>query len=172
MSERIEEPKSGKGKIIIGIVIALVIVGVGAFLAYSNFSKKKISNNQVNQQPPVQQQVVNQNMNNMNSQMAPIVPKFTYDMGELLINLSDDGGRRYLKISVTLGYENKKLAKELETKKQMLADAINSVLRSKQAKDFNPKGTEKIKEEILSKINVMFENGRCDTVFFPQILVQ
>src|SRR3712207_730223 len=104
MSERIEEPKSGKGKIIIGIVIALVIVGVGAFLAYSNFSKKKISNNQVNQQPPVQQQVVNQNMNNMNSQMAPIVPKFTYDMGELLINLSDRKSTRLNSSHANISY--------------------------------------------------------------------
>ncbi|WP_027624823.1 flagellar basal body-associated FliL family protein [Clostridium lundense] len=176
MSEKnIENKKGSKGKTIVIIILVLVIVLGGAFGGYMIFSKKKNAT-QANAVPPANnQQAANGQANvnvNMNNQLRPATSVYTYDMGEFLLNLSDEDGKRFLKAKVFLGYENKKLLKELETNQAAIKDSINSVIRSKKAKDFSTKGLEDIKLEILNRINPMFKNGRCDSVYFPEILVQ
>ncbi|WP_080952908.1 MotA/TolQ/ExbB proton channel family protein [Clostridium tetani] len=75
-------------------------------------------------------------------------------------------------LAIQLGYENKRLAKELEKKKPIILDTINSVLRSKKSTDFNEKGVDKIKLEILNRVNTAFQNGRCETVYFTELIIQ
>lgn len=176
MSEKnIENKKGSKLKTILIIVLLVIVVSGGAFGAYMIFSKKK-ADTPANAVPPANsQQAVNGQGNvtvNMNNQVMPATSVFTYDMGEFLLNLSDEDGRRFLKAKVFLGYENKKLLKELEANAPAIKDSINSVIRAKKAKDFSTKGLENIKLEILNRINPMFKNGRCDSVYFPEILVQ
>lgn len=166
--------KEGKGKktfkvIIIIIVIALAISG-GVFGGYMLVNK---NNNQANGN---NMQVVNNNLPSqvatVNGAIQPAISDYTFELGEFLVNLSDEGEKRFVKTNIHIGYSNKKLVKELQSKTPMLRDAINSVLRSKKAKDFTPKGTEDIKVEILNRINPMFKEGRCENVYFNEILVQ
>lgn len=177
MSEKnIENKKSSKFKIILIILLAIIVIGGGTFGGYMVFSKKK-ANTQTNAMPQANNQQINNqqgnNVNvNMNNALSPVASKYSYDMGEFLLNLSDEDGRRFLKAKISLGYDNKKLLKELDANKEAIRDSINSVIRAKKAKDFSVKGTEDIKVEILNRINPMFQNGRCNNVYFPEILVQ
>jgi flagellar basal body-associated protein FliL len=96
-------------------------------------------------------------------------------MDEFLVNLTDDGGKKYFKVKLYLGYntKNKKnMDKELEEKKPILRDAINSVLRSKKSVDITQKGVEDLKKEILARINPYLESGKAENVYFYDILVQ
>ncbi|PRR77524.1 flagellar basal body-associated protein FliL [Clostridium liquoris] len=175
MSEKnIENKKNNKLKAIIIILLALIVVGGGAFGGYMLFSGKKPKTPANQMSPANTQQANNQQANNVsvNNGGNGNVSTYTYDMGEFLLNLSDENEKRFLKATISLGYENKKLTKELDSKKPAIKDTINSVIRSKKAKDFSTKGTEDIKAEILNKINPMFKNGRCDSIYFQEILVQ
>lgn len=169
MSENNVEKKS-KIKIVIMVVALLILVGGGAFAGYYFSQKGKQANN--TPQPNSQQMASSVNVNQNSGYVRNIVPSNTFEAGEFLVNLSDEESRRFVKTKVYLGYENKKLAKELEQKKPIILDAINSVLRSKKSTDFNEKGVEKIKLEILEKVNTVFQNGRCETVYFTELIIQ
>ncbi|KAJ49921.1 flagellar basal body-associated protein FliL [Clostridium tetanomorphum] len=172
MSENnVENKKGGKLKLIIIILLIVVIIGGGAFAAYMLLFNNKKNQIPANSATSINNQQMN-NANLNNNGFRPAVSDLTFDMGEFLVNLSDEEEKRFLKTKVVLGYENKKLTAELEKKKPILIDAINTVLRSKKSKDFTQKGTDNVKLEILNKINQMFENGRCDNVYFTELLVQ
>lgn len=153
-----EEKKSNKALTIVVIALLLIIiVGGGAFGTYYFFFSKKDSKAVAVKTPESQ---------------ALVVSSKTYCLDEMLLNLADEDGKRYVKVTIYIGYENKKLAKEFEEKKHILRDAVGSVLRAKKSKDFTAKGCEEIKQEILNKINPILTVGKADNVYFSGILVQ
>lgn len=152
---------NGSNKLMIAMIILLcvIIVGAGAFGAYYFiFSKNS-------------KQVKNVNAVQSTASQSQASSK-TYCLDEMTLNLADKDTRRYIKLTIYLGYEDKKLSKELDSKKPILRDAVANILRSKKASDFTSKGTEDIKQEILKRINPMFEKGRADNIYFYDILVQ
>lgn len=77
-----------------------------------------------------------------------------------------------MKISVFLGYDDKKLTEELTDKKPMIRDAVIDILRGKKVADIDPKYMDSIKMQIIQKINPMLENGKLNNVYFSDILTQ
>lgn len=154
------EKKSGNIlTIIIIVLLAIIIVGGGAFAGYYIiFGKNSKSSVQVTQLPA--------------AAAGTVVSSRTYNLGESVLNLADDTSTKYIKVTIYVGYENKKLDTEFDAKKAQIRDTVNSVLRAKKAKDFTPKGTEDIKKEILDRINPMLTSGRADNLYFYDILVQ
>lgn len=185
MSDNKNEPKSKntlKIAIIIGIIV--VVLGGGSFAGYMLvFAKKQPANNAaannamamnnaVANGQTANGQVVNGQVIMNGSNQFIVVSKFNYDLGEFLVNLNDEGGKKYLKAKIVVGYDNKKMPKELDEKKIIMRDAVISVLRTKKAADFTAKGVEDLKTEILKKINPLLTTGQCNNVYFPEILVQ
>lgn len=166
--------KGGKDlKIVIIILLVILIIGGGVFAGYFFYLNK--NGNGAKAQAVPQGQQVNYNQSNVNGQNnAPInvVSAKTYCLDEFLVNLADEDGKRYIKVKIYIGYESKKMDKEVEAKKPIMRDAVNSVLRSKKVKDFTPKGVEDIKMEILNRVNPVFTTGRADNVYFYDIVVQ
>ncbi|ENK0837397.1 flagellar basal body-associated FliL family protein [Clostridium botulinum] len=173
MSEKnVEKKDSGLKKIII-IVVVLAIIGAGAFGGYMLFAKNKKGANSANQMPVNNTNVINsQQTNNGMYPQQVVVSSKTYSLDEFLVNLADEDGKRFVKAKIFIGYEEKKLAKELETKKPILRDAVIGVLRSKKAADINPKNIDKIKVEIINKISPMLEKGRINSIYFDDLIVQ
>lgn len=100
------------------------------------------------------------------------VSTLTFAVDDFLVNLSDEGGKRYIKVKVFIGYDNAKLSKELEIKKPIIRDAANSVLRAKKTTDFTEKGTEDVKKELLTRINPILSEGKANNIYFYEILIQ
>lgn len=168
--KKVKDEKKEKGigngfKIIIIILLALILLGGTAFAGFFIFFK--------NNNTPV---VNTNNINGTNIAPQMLIEEKAYDLGEFTVNLADEGGRRYLKAKISLGYDksNKKLAKELEEEsmKPILRDGVNTVLTSKKSTDITQKGKEDIKKEIMDKLNPLFRNGRVINVYFSEILVQ
>ena len=92
---------------------------------------------------------------------------------EFLLNLSDQGGKNFIKTKVSVGYDNKKLTAEMTTKTSIIRDDILSVLRSKKSADFSSeKNVDDIKKEILARINVDLKDGQANNIYFDDILIQ
>lgn len=162
MGEVKNAKKKGPLKKIIIIIVIFILVLCGAFTAYTLFfNKGTTKNNTANQM---------QLSNSSNGQ--GFTSAKTYSLDECLVNLTDEGGKNYLKVTVYLGYESKNLDKELETKKPIIRDAVISILRAKSTADFNSNGTDKIKTEIMNKINPLLTNGQLDRIYFDDLLVQ
>lgn len=160
MSEDKKKSSGNKLMVIMIILLIIIIVGAGAFSAYYFiFSKNPKQTKNANQVQSVSGQ----------SQAS----SETYSLDEMTLNLADKDSRRYIKLTMYVGYEkNKKLSSELETKKPILRDAVANILRAKKSADFTSKGTEDIKQEILKRINPVLTKGKVDNIYFYDILVQ
>jgi flagellar protein FliL len=159
MGEVKKAKEKGKGplKTIIITAVVFIVVLCGAFASYTLFFSKSTAKSNT--------------LSNLSSGQGFTSAK-TYSLDECLVNLTDEGGKNYLQVTIYLGYENSSLAKELETKKPIIRDAVISILRSKSTADFNSNGTDKIKTEIINKINPLLTNGQIDKIYFDNLLVQ
>jgi flagellar basal body-associated protein FliL len=155
----------GKGnglKVVIIILLMIIILAVGFGGAYFWLSKKTNSGDS--------------NKNIVVVTKANDASSYTYNMDEFLVNLADEGGKRYFKGTIYIGYESTKkedMDKEFEEKKPILRDAMNSVLRSKTSADIaSQKNIEALKKELLTRIDSYFTKGKVNNIYFYDILVQ
>lgn len=169
------EKKSDKSKKIIIVLLILILIGILSFAFY--YLKLKKDNQFGNLNIRQNQMSVNQkNMlnGNMQNNAAIIQEEATYELGDFTLNLADKDERRYMKANICLGYPKKakKLAKELDEDKCILRDTINLELMSKTANDFDVKGIQKIKKDIVNKVNMDLTQGQIINVYFNNIIVQ
>lgn len=97
-----------------------------------------------------------------------------FKMGDFVVNLAGDGGRHYLRVTITLEYpQDKKLSKELRKKKTQMSDVIIIALRSKTLADVGRVETsEELKNSLLMEINNNLDSGGVTSIYFTDYLVQ
>ncbi|BBM85028.1 flagellar basal body-associated FliL family protein [Candidatus Uabimicrobium amorphum] len=105
--------------------------------------------------------------------------KTLFNMPSLIANLSGSGGKRYLKVGISIEYYSEDLSQTaafLETKQVLLTDVMLMILSSKTIATIDGYDNKKLlKEEIKNKFNeIMFEkvNGRISNVYFNTFLIQ
>ncbi len=100
-------------------------------------------------------------------------PSRTFTLGTVVVNVAETEGRRYLKASVELGI-NGGLHKDLETRKSQFVDLLIAILSSKPLVEVtSTEGRERIKTEILDRINAELGGGaRVQRIFFTEFVVQ
>ncbi|KOA21004.1 flagellar basal body-associated protein FliL [Clostridium homopropionicum DSM 5847] len=163
MAEKVKKEKAegSKGnilKIIIIILLIAVLIAGGTAAGYIFATKMK---------PSQTTTATNQAAVNIK----------TFSLDEFLVNLKADNTSGYLKTKIYIGYDGdnkdyKNLPTELEDKKPILRDAVNSILRNKKTTDFNEAGVEQIKKEIKDRINPLLKEGQIENVYFYDIIVQ
>jgi len=166
-----KEKVQGKGfKIIIIALLAVIIFGLAFTVGWLILDKK----NSDESNKTVQSQTVNNNSLNPASEIS----SQTYALDDFLVNLADEGGKRFFKVKIFVGYEPAKkkeedMIKELDAKKPVLRDSINSVLRSKKTTDLSTqKNIDDLKKEIITRVGSYFENGRINNIYLNDILIQ
>lgn len=160
--EKAEKPEGSKGnilKIIIIILLVAVLIAGGTAAGYIFATKIKGA------------------QTTTTTNQAATVNIKTFSLDEFLVNLKADNTSGYLKTNIYIGYDAdnknyKNLPTELEDKKPILRDAVNSILRNKKTSDFNEAGVEQIKKEIKDKINPLLKEGQIENVYFYDIIVQ
>jgi flagellar basal body-associated protein FliL len=97
--------------------------------------------------------------------------EYTYSLGEFTANLNEQ--KRYIKISLTLSYDTKKLDKELVDKTPQIRDAVNNVLRTKKAGDVGSSSNiEALKKELKDNLNKIVTAGKINNIYIDNILIQ
>jgi len=93
----------------------------------------------------------------------------TYEVGEILTNLSDKG---YIKVSIVCLLDNNKVEEEIRQKDYEIRDHIFSILRSKKFDEVKDStGMEKLRAEIQTTMNNILSQGKILDVFFTSIIV-
>lgn len=148
MAEDKNEKKSKKN---LWIIIAMVILCIGSFGGSYIYFKSK---------PGYEEQVV----------------KEAYmECGEpMVINLADEGGKRYIKVKVNIGYDekNKKLEEELTIKQTVIRDAIIFHFTNLKSEDVKNQDEVEMKEELMISINNTLEEGKIEGIYFDEYTVQ
>lgn len=101
----------------------------------------------------------------------------SFSMGSLLVNLADQGGNSFMRITPVLEYEansdNKKLGEELAKSKESLKFNMIRVIRTKKLEDVQPPDSiDKIAEELKVEVNKNLREGKIYRVYFSEYLTQ
>lgn len=96
-----------------------------------------------------------------------------YPLDGFTVNLLSESGKRYLKVEMNLELEGEELSPELDTKKPVFRDVIIRILSSKSLEEISTiKGKEKLKEQIVSDLNMRLKDGKIKNVYFTDFVVQ
>ena len=97
----------------------------------------------------------------------------TYQLQPFIVNLLDEEGRRYLKVTMDLALNSKGTIQEVEDKMASIRDTIIMILTNKGFKDVcNISGKAKLREEIKRGINNVLESGNVIDVYFSEFVIQ
>lgn len=171
--EKVEqEPKKSKALlfIIIGAVVFLIIIAsLVAFLLLSGGEK----NQDEGQSEATQQKQQKPNiLSSKDANLLNLGPLYSIAK-PFVVNLVTQNGRRYLKTSIALELSNPKLQVEIDQKTTVIQDIIIDILSSKSIEEIiTTKGKERIKDEILQRVNQILADGFIKNVFFTEFVVQ
>lgn len=106
------------------------------------------------------------------------------DLGEFLTDLADQSARRFVKAKVVIGYPEVKIKKFLSWKKDLsleeelaereteIKDLVFSVLRSKTADELKGERVERVKQDLVTRINAILTSGKIIAVYFSDFVIQ
>ncbi len=145
-----EEKKKSNLKFIIITVMALLVIGVAVFLGvYFTMSK--------------------------NAEPKEVIVVETYtELGQILVNLSDEGNKKYVQMSATLTYDsaNSELAEEITAKNVALKDSAIFYLKSLKTTDFSAENELSLKQNLVERLNANLTSGKIIDIKFNELLVQ
>ena len=156
--------KHGKGffslKLLIIFSLVLIILAGGGFLAYSKFLVSRSNSNQSKDQPSISDEE--------NNTRGPI-----FDLDTFIVNLLDDSGRRYLKLSIKLELSAEQLGEEIRKKMPEIQDSILILLSSKSYRDVaDVAGKLRLRTEIIDRINHTLTTGEVKKIYFTDFVIQ
>ena len=163
---------SNKVLIIIVAIFVLMIAAMGAGF----FILWKQMDNAV-------AQVQQQNSGEEQSEEAPPEEEVTmgplYKLDTLIVNLADQGGKRYLRITMELelkpaeNIEANDAISELEKRMPQIRDTVLMILPTKQYADIaTTPGKIALRDEIMAKLNTFLKKGQINTIYFTEFVVQ
>jgi flagellar FliL protein len=97
-----------------------------------------------------------------------------YDLPEIFINLNSGSGRiNFLKITLSLEVNDEKKVKHIEEVKPRIIDQLQVYLRQLKIDDLKGSaGLQKLREELLVRINSVLEPEKVNDVLFKEMLLQ
>ncbi len=168
--------KKAKGNTVLIIVIALLVlllVGGGAaafFLLGSNDEETTASSTPASKQKEVgtTEKKKSSKRSTDNLTIGPMYP-----MAQFVVNLLSESGNRFLKVAIDLELSDAKLQPEMDHKKSLIRDIIIRTFSSKTFEEISTlKGKDKLKDEVLDKINENLSDGHVKNIFFTDFVVQ
>lgn len=145
-----KKKKGGITKLIV-LVIGVGILGAGAFVGWKYFLKDSGK--------AVEESVVEK------TEMYPL--------GAKVVNLLDNNGERYLKVSIQLEVSGSECLIELEELKPKITDAVLVLLSSKNYKEIASfEGKERLRDEIVVRLNSYLTKCQVQKVYFTEFIIQ
>lgn len=168
--------KSGLIKLIIIGVGALLVLGGGGFAAYKFFFAKANPAAAEGQAEAghgdKKEEKKEEPKKDAHGKEEKVAPPFTLE--PFIVNLADPGGKRYIKLTVSLDVKDEKLKKEIEMRMPQIRDSVLLLLSSKSFNDISPvAGKIKLRNEVLKIINnTLGGAGQVNTLYFGEFVIQ
>ncbi len=96
-----------------------------------------------------------------------------FDLDTFVVNLGDQGGKRYLKTKIALEYGSEAVGREMTTRLPQLRDMILLLLSSKtldQIQDID--GKIALRNELMARINQTLQQGHIKNLYFTEFVIQ
>lgn len=171
MAEETQEKKPKKSGnlmliIIVGVLVLLLVVGgLVAFLLLGS------------DEPQVQSQPMQQQTDKQQKQQQRVTDYVNIGimlpLDQFIVNLLSENGGRFLKTSMNLELNSETLIPEIDKKKPLIRDIIIRLLSSKTYEEVSTsKGKERLKDEIVGKLNEVLTDGSIRNLYFTDFVVQ
>jgi len=167
--EQEQEKKSGGGLLpIINLVLLVLLLGVGGFIAWELMQLK-------------QQPAASQTAQAAKSEDAAIPeaeddsgkPPVLMDMDNITVNLADTDASRFLRTKIKLALRSEDAKAKIEANKAKINDLVITVLSSKKFADIRtPQGKYALKEELVYRINRAVGGKPVKTLYFTDFVSQ
>jgi len=158
-----QQQGGGKKKLIILLVVFLLFLGGGGGAAYKFLVLDKQKEKQEeNKAEKIQEEI--RNVENLG---------IMFEVGTFVVNLADKDADRYLKVTIILEVENEQVKQEVEKRLPQIKDSITTLLFTRTSKELKTaEGVEKLKEEILRRVNAILPLGGVKNVYFTDFVIQ
>ena len=157
--------------IIIAVFVLLMgMMGAGFFLLWSQMSATVAQVQKQNgaEEAPEEEVVVEE------TKIGPL-----YRMDTLIVNLADQGGKRYLRVTMELELKPNEdinaseVLEEIEMRLPQLRDTILMILPSKQYAEISTTtGKIALRDELIVKLNAFLKKGQISKIYFTEFVVQ
>jgi flagellar FliL protein len=145
-----EKPKSKKLLIIIPLL--LVLLGGGGAGAYFKFVRAPDESTEGKKQ---------------------IESAIYYEMDTFMVNLADQGGKRFLKATIKLKVNSSNVVEECKERNFEIKDLVLTLLTSKESEDvMRAEDKLALKKQIIETINRILQKGQALDVYFTEFLIQ
>jgi flagellar FliL protein len=96
-----------------------------------------------------------------------------FSLEPFVVNLSDPGGPKFLKVSIQLELANAPLVDRAKAKAPQIRDSIITLLTSKSSESlFPPEGKLQLKDEINARMNQILGAGNVKNVYLTDFVMQ
>jgi flagellar FliL protein len=169
------QPKKKKGKllIIILLVVILAALGGGGYFAYLKFFKAPPPEGTEEQAPPEgakkEEKKEEKKEGVKKDEKKPVT-----SIQNIVTNLADPGGKRYVRLSVEFDFKDEHTATEFAEKYQArVKDAILTLLWSKTSEELsNVDGMIAFRTELQNRVNQIMGPGMVKQVFITDRVIQ
>ena len=153
-----EPPKKKSKMTLVVVALAVLLLGAGGFFAFKFLYGSKSQSQKSASENPTEK------------------IKSMMNLEPFLVNLADPDATRFVKVTFRLGLDQAKLGEEYASDPVILTatrDRILTLLSQKTSDDIlSAEGKQKLREEILKKINPILPKGRIVEVFIMDFVVQ
>jgi flagellar FliL protein len=104
---------------------------------------------------------------------APPIIGSLWNLEPFIVNLMDNSGERYLKVVMQFEVADPLIIQELDLVKPRVRDSILELLSSKTLADLaDAPGKQRLREEIILRVNNSISRGRIAKVYFTEFVIQ
>ena len=98
---------------------------------------------------------------------------FAFELGEIITNPAGTAARRYIKVNVTLEFENEANRSELENRSAFVKDVIIRELTSRTVDELtDPVAKDEMREGMVDRLNQLFAADPITGVHFTEYVIQ
>jgi len=170
-----EKPKRNFLKLIVGAILGVILLAILGGLGYLGYQMNQmtkvvsaLSSGQFTPQTQQKSQEENQEEQNKATKKEIMV-----HLDPFVVNLLDEEGRRYLKVTIDLSVSSEDVSKEIEDRLAEVRDQIIICLSDKSFKEIcDQAGKMHLREEIKRKLNSLLASGQVMKVLFTEFVVQ
>ena len=152
--------------ILIGVVMVLMLgLGGGLFMMWNKLSAMETRS---------QSAAENAEQGDQDSSVPVeklLGPIFSLDT--FIVNLADEGGKRYLRMTIDLELDSEELESEVKKRLPQVRDSILTILPTKRFDDISTaKGKTALRDQMLERINGLVARGKVTNIYFKEFVVQ
>lgn len=158
----IQRKKAPLNAAVIAIALIASFAGGGYFAYLRIFSENSAADRSVSVRKP---QPIHVKEEAELKVMLPVRP--------FIVNLARSGGKRFLKVTLTLELNSPEVNAEVNENMSKIVDSILLLLSSKAFEDvYSVQGKFKLKDEITTRVNRFLVSGHVKDVYFTEFVIQ